>query len=220
MQKDLLPRAVARAINRAVDTVRFEMTQKIAAITGLGQTGERGVRAALPVRGANAGNLSAVINARPRAANLIRQMTPAQVAFAKKFWKGTNTKAATRKRVVSVNANAWGPTRAYQRLFTAPTGAKKAGLLGQAVFKRTSVFTSPTKGKYAGRRIKRGPRKGQLLKRERIKAAHGETVPHAVLRDEVLIPAQETFYRRFNEDLPAQLSNLVKQELKQWEMRA
>ena len=45
------------------------------------------------------------------------------------------------------------------------------------VFKRTGHKEVPEKGSYANRRVKRGPNKGEMLKRETIESQVGPSIP-------------------------------------------
>lgn len=77
--------------------------------------------------------------------------------------------------------------------------------IGDHVFERDGTQTAPSKGLYAGRRITRGERKGELLKRERIKKLYTMTTANVVMHnaDNVLasLKLEELFLKKLEQQV-------------------
>ena len=98
-RKDVVPKAAARAINRAADSVRAAAVKEISAATKIPQ---RDVRKRITVRGASPSRLEAIIEAYPYAPNLGQ-------------FRATQNK-------VGVAASAWEKRKTYKHAFKLPSG--------------------------------------------------------------------------------------------------
>ena len=225
IQRQAIPIAAARALNRVRDTLKTQFGQDISPLVGMPQGTVKG---ALRATNATTTNLEVVITATTKTPNMIRQMTGAQRQFASNFWRGRgrggkrgNTGGnsiirtarianAIRRGVVSVYSKTWQPSisgnRGYQKVFSAPTGGGAGSAFKEAIFKRTGTKIVPTKGKYAGRVIKRGPRKGQPLKREKLRTVFGESVQFSFQRPAVLDHASAKARERWDIEIVAQIN--------------
>lgn len=99
LQRNAVPRAAARALNRTADQVQSAAVKEIAAETGLLQ---KDVRAVLTRIRATWDKLTAVVISSGRAANLIR--------------------FGARQTRAGVSANAWGKRKVYPHTFIANQG--------------------------------------------------------------------------------------------------
>jgi hypothetical protein len=100
LRTDVVPKVMARALNRTADGVKAEAVRTISKLTSLKQSE---IRARMWVKGATPQRWWAEVGALPYAPNL------------KKF-RATRTKAGVR-------ANAWGTSKVYRGSFVTPKGA-------------------------------------------------------------------------------------------------
>jgi hypothetical protein len=119
LQRNQVPRAAARALNRTRDNVQTVVVREVAKETGLKQ---KDVREALSRTNATAGRLLSVLAAVGRAVNLIRF---------------TNQNRTQARRSGGVVANAWSKRRLYRGTFI--------GNQGRTVFVRVGPARLPIK---------------------------------------------------------------------------
>ena len=230
MQRQAIPIAAARALNRVRDTLKTQFGSDISPLVGLPQGTVKG---AIRATNATTTNLQVVIIATTKTPNMIRQMTGAQRRFASNFWRGRgrggkrgNTGGnsiirtarianSVRRGVVSVYSKTWRPSisgsRGYKKVFSAPTGGGAGAAFKEAIFKRTGTKVVPVKGNYAGRMIKRGPRKGQPLKREKMRAVFGESVEFTFHRPAIIAHAEAKARERWDIEIVAQMNYQLSQ---------
>ena len=99
IQRDVIPKVAARALNRAIDGVRAEAVRTLAGLTAIKQ---KDIRSRMYVKGATPNNLVAELGVLPYAPNL------------SKF-------RATKGRG-GITANAWNQRKTYRGTFALPSG--------------------------------------------------------------------------------------------------
>jgi|GEM_PF-201037 len=183
------PNVIAGAINRAVTNAKANVPKEIRQRYHV-KTGT--IKERLKLLKANASNLRGEVRLSGKVIGLNKfKVTPGTVNPNRK----SQLKIAIKK----------GGTKVIP-------GAFNADLNDVKVFERNGQMAFPSKGSYKGRKIKRGQRKGQLIKREKIDRLMGPSVPQMAGNEEVVEKvnrdAMIMYEKRINHDINRLLSRM------------
>ncbi|WP_019558609.1 hypothetical protein [Thioalkalivibrio sp. ALE12] len=188
MSGNILPDSITRALNRAVTASRTEASKSIRRTYNLSAAE---VKSTFQVR-------------RPT-----RQRHEAMMISSGERIPLSRFGARQTRRGVSVNVR---HSTGRKLLFGAFFGDGE-GLPSSRVFIRSGAKKRPGKGSYAGRKIRRGPRKGQQILRQPIKDLYSLSVPdmlrQAGVQEQVIKRGEEVYLRNLESELRFRIDRAI-----------